>query len=96
MEVVSVCSEAQDSCGWRLTFLIGRDLGSKVTEEQRAQGVAECEVFRDWVAKHVLTRNDEGHGEAVILLPLGNAKLDYRDIVSGFVHGHYSPRSEHF
>ncbi|KAI8652658.1 C2H2-type domain-containing protein [Fusarium keratoplasticum] len=65
------------SQGWKW------ELGSKVTEEQRAHGIAECEVFRDWVDKHVLTRNDGGHGEAVILLPLGNAKLDYRDIESG-------------
>ncbi|KAK4452746.1 amidase signature domain-containing protein [Podospora aff. communis PSN243] len=59
------------------------DLGAKVTPGQRAQGLRECEVYREWVQQHVLTRDSEGNGEAVIILPLGNAKPDYRDQESG-------------
>ncbi|KAI1110106.1 amidase signature domain-containing protein [Nemania sp. NC0429] len=59
------------------------DLGSKITPEQRAQGLSERETFMQWIEQYVLTRDSDGNGEAVILLPLGNAQLEYRDVDSG-------------
>jgi hypothetical protein len=40
-------------------------------------------VFRVWIEEYVLTRDSEGNREAVIILPLGDAKPDYRDVESG-------------
>jgi len=65
------------SQGWKW------DLGSKVTKEERAQGLSEVQIYKDWIAEHVLTKNSKGESEAVILLPLGSAKPDYRDVESG-------------
>ncbi|KAI2616845.1 amidase signature enzyme [Hypoxylon sp. NC1633] len=59
------------------------DLGSRVTLEERAQGLSECQVYKKWIEQFVLTMDSERNSDAVILLPLGNAKPEYRDVESG-------------
>lgn len=86
-----VCANLDQKCcqcckqRLEIDYNLKRDLGSKITPEQRAQGLAECKVFKEWITEHVLTFNAEGKGESVMLLPLGNAIPDYRDIVVGSV-----------
>lgn len=66
-----------------LTFY-GTDLGSKVTEGQRAQGVNELQIYRDWFRKEILTSDENGEPDSIIALPLGKPVPEYRDQVNKY------------
>lgn len=62
-------------------MLFIRELGAKITKEQRAQADKETEVFKNWIDAHILTRDASGASEAIMILPLGRPGPNYRDIV---------------
>ncbi|KAL9032151.1 MAG: hypothetical protein Q9214_008088, partial [Letrouitia sp. 1 TL-2023] len=55
-------------------------IGKSVTEEERAQGWAECDVFRDWFETNVMAANSELLSDAVTIMPYGMGKPKYRDL----------------
>lgn len=64
----------------RLTnSLSSREVAASVTSEQIAEAHTIRDVFRKWVAKNILTCDAQGHRETIIMLPLQDAKPDYRD-----------------
>ncbi|KAF2645931.1 amidase signature enzyme [Massarina eburnea CBS 473.64] len=56
------------------------DLGSKITLEERERGLSEINIYKEWVGRHILTTDADGDTETIIILPLGNAEPDYRDV----------------
>lgn len=76
-----------------LLTLWDRELGQQTTLEERNQGLKEIEVFRDWVDQHLLPLSPEGQPEAIVVVPLGRAGANYRDIVPPPDQGKAAPTS---
>ncbi|KAI0388524.1 hypothetical protein F5Y17DRAFT_452461 [Xylariaceae sp. FL0594] len=53
-------------------------LCEQITKEQRDQGLQELKIYYSWVRDHVLR---DGTEDNIILLPLGRAGANYRDVV---------------
>jgi hypothetical protein len=53
----------------------------KITKEQRAQADKETKVYKDWIDANILTKDESGASEAIMILPLGRPGPNYRDIV---------------
>lgn len=70
-----------------------RELGQKTTLEERDQGLAEIEVFKKWVDQYILPLSADGQPEAIVVVPLGRASANYRDIVPPPDQGKVSPTS---
>jgi hypothetical protein len=58
-----------------------RDRGAEITADERATGLKEIEVFKDWVDKHILVSDDPSEPPPIMLLPLGRSGPNYRDVV---------------
>ncbi|KAI0199400.1 putative amidase [Astrocystis sublimbata] len=55
------------------------DIAIPFTKEERAQGVAEMKVFRDWFEKNIMGPHRDTVSDAVMVMPFGSAVPKYRD-----------------
>jgi hypothetical protein len=58
-----------------------RGLADDITQEQRDQGLAEIEVYYEWIRKYILPQESDVSWGPMMLLPLGRPGANYRDIV---------------
>lgn len=65
----------------QLVFTFHRQRGIDTTQEERNRGLAELEVFRDWIERCILSPDRDGKGSPVMLLPLGQPCKNYCDVV---------------
>ena len=63
-----------------------RDIGSKISLEERNQADFELNTFRLWFRENVLKGCSDSLSEAVLVLPAGKATPDYRDEPNSFAH----------
>ena len=74
-----------------LLTLYNRELGLQTTLEERNRGFKEIEVFREWVDEYLLTSSSAGQPETIVIVPLGRAGANYRDIVPPPDQGKVAP-----
>jgi hypothetical protein len=58
---------------------VNRETGSKITLEQKEQGLREGAIYRRWFAKHVLRKDKDTASDAILVMPLSCYAPDYRD-----------------
>lgn len=56
-----------------------RETGSKVTLEQKEQGLREVSIYRKWFAENILRKDALTASSAVLIMPLSCYAPDYRD-----------------
>ena len=63
-----------------------RDIGSKISSEERNQADFELNTFRVWFRENVLKESSDSLSEAVLVLPAGKPTPAYRDEPNPFAH----------
>ena len=58
---------------------LGRETGSKITLEQKEQGLQEAAIYRKWFAENVLRQDKDTASDAILVMPLSCYAPDYRD-----------------
>lgn len=76
-----------------LLTLLCRELGRQTTLEERNRGLEEIEVFRKWADQHLLTLSPDAQPEVIVVVPLGRASANYRDVVPPPDQGKVAPTS---
>jgi hypothetical protein len=56
-----------------------RNLGAKITAEERSEALRELRIYRKWMTEQFLTPHSSIGGSAVIVIPQGSTVPDYRD-----------------
>lgn len=62
-----------------------RDIGSKISSEERNRADFELNTFRAWFRENVLKESSDSLSEAVLVLPAGKATPNYRDEPNPYV-----------
>lgn len=70
-----------------------RELGRQTTLEERNRGLEEIEVFRKWVDQYLLPLSPNGRPGVILMVPLGRASANYRDVVPPPDQGKVAPTS---
>jgi hypothetical protein len=61
------------------SLTLSRSIAVSFTAEDRAQGVAEMNVFRVWFERNILGRDADTVTNAVMIMPFGSPHPKYRD-----------------
>ncbi len=70
-----------------------RNLGAKITTEERNKSLRELQIYREWMTKHFLTPDseDSGVGSTIIIIPQGSTVPDYRDEMTEGMNARFGP-----
>jgi hypothetical protein len=60
-----------------------RALGAAITTAEREHARTELDVYRKWFADHIIREDPDTVSSAIMVLPVGSTKPDYRDVLSG-------------
>ena len=70
---------------YRANSFVCRAIAVPFTKEERAQGVAEMEVFRTWFQENIMGQDKDTVTDAVMVMPFGAAAPAYRDDANKYV-----------
>lgn len=62
-----------------INLMACRNLGAKITTQERSKALEELQIYRKWMTEHFLTFDSSKKGSTIIIIPQGSTDPDYRD-----------------